>query len=152
MVEQNWTPITTKSASEVVIYLACSSNIFFLSFLAFQRPFPLHGTQADLFTVHLIGHKSQAQLDLFWNKLPNRVGVKRGSSCKMQGTVNVASRGPQEVVLRQVWARLRIRISPRTTSIERYLGSLTPSTQSNLFPILICFFLILIRIPFHKPI
>jgi len=28
----------------------------------------------------------------------------------------------------------------------------TPCTQSNLFPILICFFLILIRIPFRKPI
>jgi len=51
-------------------------------------------------------------------------------------------------------------INPRTSQgcgaglhsnclIDRHV---TPSTQSNLFPILICFFLILIRIPFRKPI
>ena len=40
IVEQSWTPTTPKSAREVVIYLACSSNVFFLSFLAFQRPCP----------------------------------------------------------------------------------------------------------------
>jgi len=36
IVEQSWTPITAKSARELVIDLACS----FLSFLAFQRPSP----------------------------------------------------------------------------------------------------------------
>jgi len=40
IVEQSWTPITAKSAKEVVIYLACSANIFFLSFFAFQWQSP----------------------------------------------------------------------------------------------------------------
>ena len=40
VVEQSWTPITAKSAREVVIYLACNSNIVLLSFLAFQWPSP----------------------------------------------------------------------------------------------------------------
>jgi len=35
---------------------------------------------------------------------------------------------------------------------EEETHNFTPSTQSNLFPILICFFLILIRIPFRKTI
>jgi len=41
ILEQSWTPTTAKSACKVVSELACSSNIFFLSFLAFQRPSPL---------------------------------------------------------------------------------------------------------------
>ena len=36
----SWSPITAKSANEVVIYLSCTSNIFFLTFLAFQLPSP----------------------------------------------------------------------------------------------------------------
>ena len=32
--------MTTKSTHEVVIYLACSANVIFLSFLAFQLPSP----------------------------------------------------------------------------------------------------------------
>jgi len=40
MIKQSWTSITTKSTCEVVIYLAYSSNIFFLSSLAFQLPSP----------------------------------------------------------------------------------------------------------------
>ena len=40
----------------------------------------------------------------------------------------------------------------RATTEKLLLWIFTPSTQSNLFPILICFFLILIRIPFRKPI
>ena len=40
IVEQIWTPITAESAPGVVIYLTCSSNIFFLFFLAFQLPSP----------------------------------------------------------------------------------------------------------------
>jgi len=58
-------------------------------------------------------------------------------------------------ILQCLWACHHLPNWPSySTSMTLFLtrNFLTPSTQSNLFPILICFFLILIRIPFRKPI
>jgi len=53
IVEQSWTPTTAKLAREVVIYLASSSKIFFLSFLAFQWPSP-RGTPKNTYTAKIL--------------------------------------------------------------------------------------------------